>query len=170
MQGLVKYKGRWISTEEKAKRQAEEETTATQTSWLRRIKMLRQAIVNGPDDRRREAEAQLMAIRDAEAVGPLLRVLGDDEPPQRILLAQVLAAIPGKEATSALVKQILAEPTAEVRAVIFDKLKDRDDPASGTSVGPSPVVVGHPGDQSGRLDVGQPGGCRGGAQADPGAS
>jgi hypothetical protein len=128
VQGLVKYKGRWISTEEKAKRQAEEETTATQASWLRRIKLLRQAIVNGPDDRRREAETQLMAIRDAEAVGPLFRVLGGDEPPQRILLAQILAAIPGKEATAALVKQILAEPTAEVRPVIFEKLKDRDDP------------------------------------------
>ena len=69
-----------------------------------------------------------MAIREAEAVGPLLRVLGNDEPEQRILLAHVLSRIPGKEATAALVKQILAEPTDQVRPVIFDKLKDRDDP------------------------------------------
>lgn len=130
IQGLVKYKGRWISTEEKAKRQAGEEVAANQVAWIRRIKILRQAIVNGPDDRRREAEAQLMAIREAEAVGPLLRVLGnDDEPEQRILAAQVLSRIPGKEATAALVKQILAEPTEQVRPVVFDKLKDRDDPA-----------------------------------------
>ena len=39
IQGLVKYKGRWISTEEKAKRQAEEEATATQAAWIRRIKI-----------------------------------------------------------------------------------------------------------------------------------
>jgi hypothetical protein len=130
IQGLVKYKGRWISTEEKAKRQAGEEVAANQVAWIRRIKILRQAIINGPDDRRREAEAQLMAIHEAEAVGPLLRVLGnDDEPGQRILAAQVLARIPGKEASAALVKQILAEPTEQVRPVIFDKLKDRDDPA-----------------------------------------
>jgi hypothetical protein len=128
LQGLVKYKGRWISAEERAKRQAEEESNATQASWVRRIKMLRQSIVNGPEDRRREAESQLMAIRDSQAVSPLLRVLGNDEPPMRILLAQILAAIPGKEATAGLVKQILAEPTAEVRPVIFEKLKDRDDP------------------------------------------
>ena len=70
-----------------------------------------------------------MAIREVDAVVPLLRVLGSDEPPQRILLAQVLAGIPGKEATAALVKQILAEPAAEVRPIIFEKLKDRDDPA-----------------------------------------
>jgi hypothetical protein len=128
VQGLVKYKGRWISTEEKAKRQAEEELTAANASWVRRIRMLRQAIVNGPDDRRREAESQLMAIRDAEAVKPLIHVLGSDEPPQRILLAQVLSVIPGKQAALGLVRQILAEPTAEVRGVILDKLQRRDDP------------------------------------------
>ena len=81
VQGLVKYKGRWISTEERAKHQAEEDgRRPRRRSWIRRIKILRQAIVNGPEDRRREAETQLMAIRDAEAVGPLLRVLGNDEP------------------------------------------------------------------------------------------
>jgi Armadillo/beta-catenin-like repeat len=129
IQGLVKYRGRWISTEEKAKRQAGEEVAANQAAWVRRIKILRQAIVNGPEDRRREAEAQLMAIREVEAVGPVLRVLGnDDEPQQRILAAHVLSRIPGKEASAAMVKQILAEPTDQVRPVIFDKLKDRDDP------------------------------------------
>jgi hypothetical protein len=129
VQGLVKYKGRWVSTEEKAKHQAAEAATATQITWIRRIKILRQAIVNGPEDRRREAEAQLMAIRDVDAVSPLLRVFGNDEPEMRILLAHVLSKIPGKEATFALVKVILAEPTEAVRPVIFDKLKARDDPA-----------------------------------------
>jgi hypothetical protein len=135
VQGLVKYKGRWISTEEKAKRQAEEEASATQTSWVRRIKILRQAIVNGPENRRREAEAQLMAIRDVEAIVPLLRVLGNDEPAQRILLAQILTAIPGKEATAALVKQVLAEPDAAVRPVIFEKIAERDDPGAVAQLG-----------------------------------
>ncbi len=71
-----------------------------------------------------------MAIREAEAVGPLLRVLGNDEPEQRILLAHVLSRIPGKEATAALVKQILAEPADQVRPVILDKLKERNDPVA----------------------------------------
>jgi hypothetical protein len=127
-QGLVKYKGRWVSAQEKDKRDVEDKALAEQTGWVRRIKMLRQAIVNGSADRRREAEAQLMAIREAEAVLPLLRVLGNDEPAQRILLAQVLAAIPGPEAAAALVKLVLAEPVGSVRSVVFDKLKDRDEP------------------------------------------
>ena len=155
IQGLVKYKGRWISTEEKAKRQAEEEVAATQAAWIRRIKILRQAIVNGPEDRRREAETQLMAIREAEAVGPLLRVLGnDDEPQQRILLAQVLSrhsrkrgdgrageADPGGADRSG--------PARDLRQAQGSRRSGRD-----FAVGPCVGVVGHPGDQSGRLDAG----------------
>jgi len=128
-QGLVKYKGRWISAEQKAKRDVEDKAIAEQTAWVRRIKILRQAIVNGPTDRKREAEGQLMAIREPEAVAPLLRALGDDEPELRILLAQVLSVIPAREASLGLVQQILAEPLASVRSVVFDKLKDRDDPS-----------------------------------------
>jgi hypothetical protein len=127
-QGLVKYKGRWVSAAEKAKREVEDQALAEQAGWVRRLKLLRQSIANGPADRRREAEAQLMAIREAEAVTPLLRVLGNGEPAERILLAQVLSAIPAPEAAAALVKLVLAEPLASVRGVVFDKLKDRDDP------------------------------------------
>jgi hypothetical protein len=69
-----------------------------------------------------------MAIREAEAVGALLRVLGNDEPPMRILLSQVLSNIPEEQATLGLVKQILAEPSPNVRPIIFEKLKERDRP------------------------------------------
>jgi hypothetical protein len=126
-QGLVKYKGRWVTAEEKSKREGADKTTAAQGSWLRRIRMLRQALVSGTEDRRREAEAQLMAIRDPDAVVPLLRVFGQDEPPRRILLAMVLAAIGGREATAALVQRVLDEPESEVRSITFDHLKQRND-------------------------------------------
>jgi len=129
-QGLVKYKGRWVSAEEKNKHDLAEKATATQASWLSRIKMLRQAIVNGPEGRRREAESQLMTIRDAEAVGPLVRVFGADERPQRILLAHVLATISGPASTSALVKQFLNEPDGDVRAAVYDRLKEREEPGA----------------------------------------
>jgi hypothetical protein len=126
-QGLVKYKGRWITAEEKSKREAEAQTTANQGSWVRRLKLLRQAIVNGPDDRRREAESQLMAIRDPEAVVPLVRVFGQDERPRRILLALVLSSIAGSEASTALVRRILDESDSEVRSITFDHLKQREE-------------------------------------------
>ncbi len=127
-QGLVKYKGRWITAEEKSKREVVAQTTAAQTSWLRRIKLLRQAIINGPDDRRREAESQLMSIRDGDAVVPLVRVFGQDDRPRRILLALVLSAIGSPEATRALVGRVLNEPDSEVRQVTFDHLRQREEP------------------------------------------
>ena len=128
IQGLVKYKGRWISAEERAQREAEDKLLAEKAEWVQRIKMLKQAILSSSTDRRREAESQLMAIREAEAVGALLRVLGNDEAPMRILLSQVLSVIPEEQATLGLVKQILAEPSASVRPIIFEKLRERDRP------------------------------------------
>jgi hypothetical protein len=128
-QGLVKFKGRWITAEARSKREAEAQTTAAHSTWMRRLKLLRLSLLNGPDDRRREAESQLMAIRDPEAVTPLVRVFGQDDPPRRILLALVLSSIPGREATSALVRRVLEEPDQEVRSVTFDHLKQRDDPS-----------------------------------------
>ncbi len=126
-QGLVKYKGRWVTEEEKTKREASDRMSTAQGSWLRRIRMLRNAIVNGPPDRRREAESQLMAIRDADAVVPLVKVFGQDEAPRRILLALVLSTIGGNEATSALIQRVLDEPDAEVRSITFEHLKQRGD-------------------------------------------
>lgn len=131
-QGLVKYKGRWVTAEEKSKREDAEKITAAQGSWLRRIRILRQALINGNSDRRREAEAQLMAIRDADAVVPLLRVFGQDEAPRRILVAMVLATIAGPRATAAMVQRILDEPDAEVRSITFDHLRRRNDPRTAS--------------------------------------
>ncbi len=128
IQGLVKYKGRWVSAEERAQREADDKLLAVKNEWVQRIKMLRQSILSSSTDRRREAESQLMAIREAEAVGALLRVLGNDEAPMRILLSQVLSVIPEEQATLGLVKQMLAEPNPSVRPIIFEKLKERDRP------------------------------------------
>jgi hypothetical protein len=126
-QGLVKYKGRWVTPEEKTKLEDGDKLSAAQGSWLRRIRLLRQALMSGSSDRRREAESQLMAIRDSDAVRPLVRVFGQDEAPRRILLALVLSAIAGPESTAALVQRILDEPDSEVRTVTFDHLKQRND-------------------------------------------
>jgi HEAT repeats len=129
VQGLVKYKGRWVSADEKSKREQEDQLTAAQANWVRQIRMLRDALVRGKPDRQREAESQFMALRDPDAVKALVRVLGRDAVPQRILLAHVLANIAGPLATSALVNHLLAENQADVRAAIYEKVAKRDDPA-----------------------------------------
>ena len=69
-----------------------------------------------------------MAIRDPDAVVPLLRVFGQDDAPRRILLSLVLSTIAGPEATAGLVQRVLDEAESEVRGITFDHLRQRDDP------------------------------------------
>jgi hypothetical protein len=128
VQGLVKYRGKWISEEEREKREESAQATAAQQSWVRRIKVLRQSLVAGTTERQREAETELMQIREPGAVVALAKVLGNDDPPLRFLLAHVLGNIPGKESSRALVNMILAETEDNIRGAVLDQLKQRDDP------------------------------------------
>ena len=151
VQGLVKYKGRWVTEEARAKSEESAQLSAAQSTWARRIKMLRQAMVAGSEDRRREAEAELMQIREVEAVHPLVKVLGNDAAPLRSLLAHVLGAIPGKESNRALVDMLLAEPEDGVRNVILDRLKEHDEPGTIPRIGEGAAVGKCQGGQPGRM-------------------
>jgi hypothetical protein len=127
LQGLVKFHGQWISEQAKAKKEGSAQASAAQSAWIRRIRILRQALLSGTPDRAREAEGELLVIKEPEAVAPLVKVLGQDDVPTRKLLALVLGGIEGKEATRALVNSILAEPEDDVRGTILERLKERDD-------------------------------------------
>lgn len=133
-QGLVKYKGKWITTEERDQREQDGALAVEQSGMARRIKGWRDAIALGTDDRRREAEAQLLAVREPTAVDPLLRVLGNDEEPFRKLLASVLGAIPGPESTGGLVKLLLREESEDVRGSIMNELTRKNDPEAAKSL------------------------------------
>ena len=63
------------------------------------------------EERAREAERQLQEIRDPVAVNPLVRVLGQDDVPFRMLLDQVLATDPGPRGRPALVGRLLPSRT-----------------------------------------------------------
>nr|WP_303652752.1 HEAT repeat domain-containing protein [Paludisphaera mucosa] len=114
--------------DEKAKDDEQAQNTAGFASWVRRIKVLVQGVRAEAPDRRRDAEDQLLQLRDPEAVGPLVKVLGDQDADLRILLAQTLAEIPGEPAARALVDMILREAEDPVRAVVLDRLRSRDEP------------------------------------------
>jgi hypothetical protein len=122
-QGYTLYKGRWITPEEKAERDSEATATAEQQSWIRRLGILRQAITGTVEARARDAENQLLEIREAGAVRPIVRVFGVDEDPSlRKLAARALAGIPGPEASAALVARLLAESDDDVRAATMAAL------------------------------------------------
>lgn len=127
-QGLIKYKGKWIIREDLEQHEKNDATVAEQTVWIRRIRLLREAMAYGADDRRREAETQFMQIRDPNAVAPLIKVLGADVDAMRKLLAHVLGLIPGTESALALVNILVHESDGDIRHSYLDELNRRTEP------------------------------------------
>jgi hypothetical protein len=128
-QGLVKFRGKWVTPEEKSQYQSNVKLAGAQASMVRRFRLLRQAIFEGTEERRREAEEQLLKVRDPAAIVPLVRVFGDDVPESRQLLIRALGGIPGPEAASALVTQLLIESDNLLRSAALEELRNREDRA-----------------------------------------
>ncbi|HEU5116716.1 MAG TPA: hypothetical protein VFT74_08595 [Isosphaeraceae bacterium] len=126
LQGLTKYKGRWVSASERAEIEDREEFSAEQKSWARRLKVLRQKWLFGTENERPQAQEQLEAIRDPAAVAPLVHTFGADPEPVRERLAGFLGGIEGSEATAALTRLILSEPVLTVREATLNELSARD--------------------------------------------
>jgi len=126
-QGMVKFKGRWMSPEEKERREMTAAITAEGNSWVKRIKLLRDAYLAGPDSRSKDAESRLMAIDQPVAIGPVLKVLGDDPMPAlRVVAARILGTIPGPEASAALVSRFLGEDDQSVRQAALNEISHRE--------------------------------------------
>ena len=127
-QGMVRYKGRWITVEDKERKEAQAAAAAEGASWARRIKLLRDAYLAGPTDRSRDAERRLLAIDEPVAIAGVLKILGDDPiPALRTLAARMLGAIPGPDAASGLVGRMIEEVDEGVLRATMDELARRDE-------------------------------------------
>ncbi|MEO6809329.1 MAG: HEAT repeat domain-containing protein [Isosphaeraceae bacterium] len=129
-QGLIKFGGRWISKQEKDEIDGKVAATAARASWSRRIKILHQTLIFGTNEKRVEAETQLVGIRDPAAVRPLVQAFGRESESIRRLLDQVLGGIPGPEAGAALIARLLNEPEVNLRGAALDELAHRRDPGT----------------------------------------
>ena len=126
-QGFIKYKGRWVTPEEKERKDALLAVAAESNSWNKKIKGLRDAYEAGPLSRSQEAERRLLAINEVIAVGPVLRILGEDPVPAiRAMASRVLGGIPGPEAANGLVGRFLMEGDEAVRQLTMNELAKRD--------------------------------------------
>jgi hypothetical protein len=126
-QGLVKFKGRWVRPEEKERRESLAASVAEGNTWVKRVRMLRDAFVAGPAQRSQEAEKRLLAIDQPVAIGPVMKVLGDDPiPALRSLGSRILGGISGPEASLALVNHLLIEEDQDVRQATMNELTRRE--------------------------------------------
>jgi hypothetical protein len=127
IQGLVQYKGQWMTAQRKAELEAADIVQAGGASWTRRLTALRQKLLGNNEAARVEAEEALGRIKEQAAVKPLIRVFGNDPAEIRLLTAGVIGGIEGPDASKALIEMILTEPDREVRQRVMDILIRRKD-------------------------------------------
>lgn len=126
--GMVLWRGRWLTEDEKAREDDDREAAEEQISWIRKIRDLDRDLRSGVLERQKAAEIELARIDDPEAVPALVKVMGRSTPDSRIVLAHVLGGIPGPAAARALVDMILAEERDPVRLAVLGQLKTREEP------------------------------------------
>ena len=113
--------------EEKERIEEQAAELAENQSWVRRIRIYRDAYLSNQDTRAKDAERRLLAIREVTAVRPVARILGAD-PITRVrqLGGRVLGAIPGPEASASLVSCLLAETDGSVREGLITEMARRE--------------------------------------------
>lgn len=129
-QGLVLYKGKWETPEGKEELEAQDTRSAARQEWLRRVRALVRTFQQGNPTQRAEAERQLRAIGDPNAIVPLVNVLGHETADLRLILQEVIGAIDSPQATAGLVHRLLHEPDDEVRRHAAAELVRRQDPSA----------------------------------------
>lgn len=127
-QGLVLYKGRWISREAHERLDRREAASAETTARARELLVLRQALDSGETAQREDAERRLAEFQEPDAVPALMRVFGTEQPAHRSRLVKMLGAIPGAEARNALIECLLVEEEPAIRSAGVEELQRRDEP------------------------------------------
>ncbi|QDV32649.1 HEAT repeat domain-containing protein [Tautonia plasticadhaerens] len=128
LQGLIQHEGRWITPEQKDDLDERARLTESQEAWGRRLDILVTKFAGGEPADRDEAAAQLGAIRDPEAVVPLVNRLGREGPELRLMLAQILGVIDDPMAAAGLVHRVVKEDDAQVRLATLNELARSQDP------------------------------------------
>ncbi|MFO0959145.1 MAG: HEAT repeat domain-containing protein [Isosphaeraceae bacterium] len=108
--GLVKFRGRWVTPEEKERRELEAANSAEVAAWTKKLMVIRQGLRSEKPDVRKLAEDELADIKDPVAIPALLKVLGRENSQIRFLLYRTLHQMEGQEASNALVSLYLQEP------------------------------------------------------------
>ena len=115
-QGYVKYKGRYITTQELDVIQKTSAELEQEREWFQKIKLWHGWLLGNHEERRQQGYVALQTIDDPHSAPALIRFLcGDTRRDIRMLGATVLSKLPGAKAVAGLVKMTLFDTDAEVR-------------------------------------------------------
>ena len=115
-QGYVKYKGRYVTTQELDVLQKTTAELGQEREWFQKIKLWHGWIVGRSDERRQQGLVALQQIDEAQAAPAVIRFLCEDARRDlRLMGASLLAKLSGGKAASGLVKLALFDVDPEVR-------------------------------------------------------
>lgn len=142
--GYVKVNGVWVDgraivrepptsreAESKPSKPSDEDrqVTAIQGKWTRRIRAIRQTMLDATSDKLIESgRKRILDIKDPLAVLPLAKVLGDGSLAARQVLVEILGRFQTDESTLNLTVIALVEPDNSLRYDAVTELVKRDDP------------------------------------------
>ena len=115
--GLVRYRGRYITPQQREDLEAASVGAAAYRKWFAQIRIWHKWLKTDDSKQQGRARAELERVRDSAAVVPLVRVLGRDKSEStRVLLAGVLGGVPGPDPVGPLVDLALRDRSYRVRA------------------------------------------------------
>ncbi len=128
--GLVRYRGRYITPQQREDLEAASVGAAAYRKWFAQIRIWHKWLKTNDPKQQGRARAELGRVRDSSAVVPLVRVLGRDKSESiRVLLSGVLGGVPGPDPVGALVNLALRDQSYRVRA------------AARTAIGPQRLAA-----------------------------
>lgn len=115
-QGYVKYKGRYVTTQELDVLQKTTAELGQEREWFQKIKLWHGWIIGRHEERRQQGLVALQQVNEAQAAPAVIRFLCEDSRRDlRLMGASLLTKLPGGKAASGLVKLALFDVDPEVR-------------------------------------------------------
>jgi hypothetical protein len=129
-QGYVLHKGRWVLAQQKEQEEAAEADRKRNQGLYRRLRPLVTRLRSEKEAVREGARQELLAIKEPEAVEPLLDVLAGEKSREedRYLLVEILEKIPAGAATTGLVRVAVGDDRLRNRERAAEALKPRKSP------------------------------------------
>ncbi|MEK6263148.1 MAG: hypothetical protein AABP62_31610, partial [Planctomycetota bacterium] len=115
-QGYVRYKGRYVTTQELDVIQKTTAELEQEREWFQKVKLWHGWLIGRHEERRQQGYVALQAIVDPHSAPALIRFLCEDTRRDvRMLGATILSKLPGAKAVAGLVKMTLFDVDAEIR-------------------------------------------------------
>ena len=121
--GLVRYRGRYVTPQEKEILEQREIAGGREAAWFRKVRIWHGWLTGRDADRRARAEGDLLQVNSPDAIRSLRKFLGGDPNTSvRLLYVRVLGGIAGRPPVAPLVHAALRDEKYVVRSLAIESI------------------------------------------------